>query len=197
MSTNTIVQTEQIWKRFGAHLHNFIRQRISDEQAAEDVLQETFMRVHKQLHTLQDRQRIAAWIFRIARNTIIDHYRAQARIATAKADDLELHDADSENLNEHVMAWFPGMIEQLPERYREAVYLYEIEGIPQKDIAAQLGLSLSGAKSRIQRGRSQLKTVLHDCCTFTRDRRGNIIDYEPKIPKTCAPSCTEEDSEQS
>jgi len=65
------------------------------------------------------------------------------------------------------------MIEQLPEKYRVAIRLSEVEGA-QQDVADRLGLSLSGAKSRIQRGRLLLKGVLVQCCTFHRDRRGNF-----------------------
>ena len=77
------------------------------------------------------------------------------------------------------------MIAQLPDPYREAVELYELKGMPQQDIADKLGLSLSGAKSRVQRGREKLKSLLFSCCSFEQDRRGNIIGYERKNPDPC------------
>jgi len=92
---------------------------------------------------------------------------------------------NSENLNNLVMGWFPGMVEEFPEKYREAVTLYELEGVPQQDIADQLNLSLSGAKSRVQRGKERLKAKLLDCCSFELDRQGNVVDYQRKNPCEC------------
>ena len=77
------------------------------------------------------------------------------------------------------------MIYSLPEPYRDALVLTELEGLTQKDLAKRLGISLSGAKSRVQRGREQLKTMLHECCTFEFDRRGMVIDCEPRKKDSC------------
>lgn len=76
------------------------------------------------------------------------------------------------------------LIAQLPETYREAVRLAEIDGFTQQEVADRLGLSLSGAKSRIQRGRVMLSDVLEQCCRFEFDRRGNLMDVGPKPDRT-------------
>lgn len=83
------------------------------------------------------------------------------------------------------MGWLPHMIAQLPETYREAVELYELKGDAQKKIADKLGISLSGAKSRVQRGREKLKSLLFDCCTFEQDRRGNLLGYSRNSNDGC------------
>jgi RNA polymerase sigma-70 factor (ECF subfamily) len=75
--------------------------------------------------------------------------------------------------------------------YRQAVQLSEIEGLPQQEVADRLGLSLSGAKSRIQRGRLMLKDELERCCRFEFDRRGNVMDYEPRPERTVCRNCGE------
>lgn len=80
------------------------------------------------------------------------------------------------------------MIDNLPEPYREAVVLTELEGLTQKELAGRLGISLSGAKSRVQRGRQQLKEMLFDCCRFEFDRRGGVVDCEPRSKSDC-PEC--------
>ena len=77
------------------------------------------------------------------------------------------------------------MIDALPEPYREAIILTELEGLTQKELGERLGISLSGAKSRVQRGREQLKQALVDCCKFEFDRRGRVIDCEPRSPGSC------------
>ncbi len=80
------------------------------------------------------------------------------------------------------------MIENLPPTYRAALKLSEIDGLKQKQIAAELGLSLSGAKSRVQRGRALVGDMLTDCCRFERDHRGVMTDYTPQ--NYDCPNCT-------
>ena len=71
------------------------------------------------------------------------------------------------------------MIGELPPAYREAVTLADLEGVDQADAAARAGVSISGMKSRIQRGRKQLKAVFEECCRVELDRRGTIVAYDP------------------
>ena len=179
------LSTEQVWKLLSDKLRGFLLQRVSDPQVAEDLLQETFLRIHQKLDEIDDIQRITAWVFQIARNLVIDHYRSAARASEAKADDLQAGADEEENLNELVSGWLLLMLAELPDDYREAVELYELEGISQQEIADRLGISLSGAKSRVQRGREKLKDSLFDCCSFEQDRRGNIIDYARNHPPDC------------
>ncbi len=176
---------ERIWELLSAKLRSFFRQRVSDEQVAEDLLQETFLRIHKNIDRVDDRQRITAWVFQVARHLVVDHYRSKANTDVAMVDDLETHTDEDKNLNDLVMGWLPAMVAQLPDAYRRAVELYELEGMPQQQIADELGISLSGAKSRVQRGREKLKSILFDCCSFERDRRGNVIGYAPNKPGDC------------
>ncbi len=178
--------TEQIWELLSTKLRSFLLQRVSDEQVAEDLLQETFVRIHQKIEDDDvAAQRITPWVYKIARNLIVDHYRLKARDAATMAVDLEAHGDEEENLNDLVAGWLSKMISQLPDAYREAVELYELQAIPQQEIANRLGISLSGAKSRVQRGREKLKSLLLDCCSFERDRRGNVIGYVQNSPGDC------------
>lgn len=191
--------TEELWYLLSDQLRKFLVKRVSDEQVAEDLLQETFIRIHKKLDSVDNVERITSWVFQIARNLTIDYYRSKARKQSEIAADvseiavnLEAENSESQNVNELVMASFPSMIARLPETYREAVELYELQRMPQKEIAEKLNISLSGAKSKVQRGRTKLKELLHECCTFELDRRGNVIDCQQKC--TCdsdgdAPYC--------
>jgi RNA polymerase sigma-70 factor (ECF subfamily) len=91
---------------------------------------------------------------------------------------------DDEEMEGLKMA-FRRMIYSLSEPYRDALVLTEFEGLTQKELAERLGISLSGAKSRVQRGREQLKVMLHECCTFEFDRRGRVIDCTPRAEGGC------------
>ncbi len=175
---NESTTTEELWGLLGERLMSFILRRVSDEQVAEDLLQETFIRVHRKLDDIDDMQRISSWVYQIARNLIIDYYRSKANEAASIADDLEADSDENQNINELVSSWLPYMISQLPDSYREAVELYELKGLPQQEIANHLNLSLSGAKSRVQRGRNKLKSLLFDCCSFEKDRRGNVLGFK-------------------
>ena len=72
------------------------------------------------------------------------------------------------------------MIERLSQDYRDAITLVEIEGLTQQIAAKQMGISLSGMKSRIQRGRGQLKQMLNDCCVIELDGRKGIVEYHSR-----------------
>ena len=177
--------TEQIWQAYHDQLHGFIRKRIADPASADDILQNVFLRIHSRIETLNDCDKVQSWIFQIARNAIVDYYRA-------RKDAVELPEAIAGTEPDPSKDTLPKseacrmdncmlpMIQSLPEKYRNALLMAETDGMTQKQIAEKLGISLSGAKSRIQRGRAMVKDMLLDCCRFDFDRRGNVIDYDRK-----------------
>lgn len=185
--------TELVWTRLHDDLERFIRHRIRHEADAADVLQETFLRIHNGMEHLRDDERVVAWVYQIARHAITDHYR-RARRTEGDLDTTEPVRAPTEidNLNHAVGAWLMTMIEALPAEYRDALRLVESNGMTQREVAAELGLSVSGAKSRVQRGRALLKQMLQDCCHLDLDRYGNVVDYARHA--SCRQCCEREDA---
>lgn len=183
--------TDAIWTRLSADLRRFIRRRVADDHVADDLLQETFVRVHRNLPSLQEADRLAAWVYQIARNVIHDHHRQATRTTVTLVDDPADDSDDRLGCLSRAGEWLGELVQQLPDGYRQAVQFSEIEGLPQQEVADRLGLSLSGAKSRIQRGRAMLKDELERCCRFEFDRRGNVMDYEPKPDRTVCRDCGE------
>lgn len=183
--------TDTIWASLSTDLRRFIRGRVSDEHAADDLLQETFLRIHRNLGTLQDADRLAAWVYQIARNVVRDYYRqpAKSTVALGDAEPLENAIEEPNSLRCRGADWLDEMIGTLPAGYREAVQLAEIEGLTQQQVAHKVGLSLSGAKSRVQRGRTLLRSVLDQCCRFEFDRRGNLVDCDPKSDRQTCRNC--------
>ena len=179
------VQT--IWDEFAVKLGQFIRSRVADPATAEDILQDVFVKVQKKLKQLDDPNKLQSWLYLIARNAIIDHYRAK-RETTPISDSLPIEPADATPEIDGLKAAFKRMVYSLPNPYRDALVLTEFEGITQKELAARLGISLSGAKSRVQRARSLLKKDLLACCRFEFDRRGSVIDCAPRKKSAC-PEC--------
>lgn len=184
---------EAIWTRLSADLLRFIRRRVADDHVADDLLQETFLRVHRNVGTLREGDRVAAWVYRIARNAVLDHHRRAANPAVALGDTDPADEPDDPgcSLRCRGAGWLHEMIRSLPDGYREAVELAEVEGLPQQAVADRLGLSLSGAKSRVQRGRVMLKEALDRCCRFEFDARGNLTDYVPRPDRVVCRDCDE------
>ena len=175
---------ENIWHEFAVKLGQFIRARVADPATAEDILQDVFVKIRARLDQLEDPAKLQGWLYLIARNAIFDHYRTRketTEVPESLPAELPEDDAELEGLK----AAFRRMLYSLPEPYRDALVLTEFEGLTQKELADRLGISLSGAKSRVQRGREQLKAMLHECCTFEFDRRGRVIDCAPRAEGGC------------
>jgi RNA polymerase sigma-70 factor, ECF subfamily len=179
-----------VWRELREPLAGLIARRVADPQDAEDVLQDVMLRIHRHSDELADADRLAAWVHRIARNAIVDHYRRRAARPELpagaagdlepRADDTELGESASGTLRQELAACLRPLVDRLPESQREALVLTEFEGLSQVEAARRLGISVSGAKARVQRGRAQLKTLLLDCCHVELDRRGGITEYRAR-----------------
>ena len=179
--------TEQAWQEFSGQLKGFILRRVPDPMDAEDILQEVFVKLHTRIDTLRDERRLIPWLYAIARNAIADYYRVR-RPLVELPDDLH---AEAEPQEQDPIAQLAvgveSMLQCLPAKYRQALQWVELDGLTQGEMAEQTGLSLSGAKSRLQRGRRLLREAFLDCCHFEFDRRGHPIDYTPR--PDCCPQC--------
>jgi RNA polymerase sigma-70 factor (ECF subfamily) len=174
---------DQVWSEYRARLHRFILKRISDPAVAEDLVQEVLAKAYDNLERLKDREKLLPWLYQITRNAIIDHYRR--RHPAKELDELlavQEESGEAEAKKELACCLMP-FIQRLPSEYQQAITMSEIEGTKLKQVALQLGLSLSGAKSRVQRGRMMLRAMFLECCRIERDRRGSVMDYQPK--KNC------------
>jgi RNA polymerase sigma-70 factor (ECF subfamily) len=155
------------------------------------VLQDVFLKVHDQLPRLEDPARLHAWVYQITRNAIVDYYRRRGRtpeLTTEYPEDLAADDSEVD-LTPEVVAWLAPMIETLAPKYRDALLLSEIQGLTQKETADRLGISLSGAKSRVQRGREQLREKLLDCCHIELDRAGRVVEWRSRQNR-CRPGAS-------
>jgi len=184
------VETETIWHGFHDRLLGYIRSRVGSDDQAEDVLQEVFLSVHANLNRLDDDQSLAAWIWRITSNAVVDHYRERAKFTEATSrEDLDAAQLVNPGADEEwetsaedraaLAHCVQSLVEHLPGPYREAVTLTELQGLSQREAAAALGLTLSGAKSRVQRGRDKLKKLLLRCCHDELYRGRGFGDQRP------------------
>ena len=188
-------QVEVPWEELYGNLRGFVGRRVRNSADVDDVVQAVMLRLVKGLGTLRDSERLHPWVYRTARNVIIDHYRATAsRREIGAADDEARDDEDSSvtiaqedqgDALQELAACLAPMLRQLAPPYQEAVTLTELRGVTQADAAKRAGISFSGMKSRVQRARKQLRMTLEECCRIQLDRRGGVIGFEPRRSDSC------------
>ncbi len=186
-ATNSVAP---LWNQFAAPLRAFVTKRVPREVDADDVVQDVFLRIQEKLPSLRDEERIDAWIFQIARNVVADAFRTRARRQALGERALVAAEATVDEPERSAEAALVGclasMIAELPEPYRVAIELTEIRGMTQSEAAREVGISLSGMKSRVQRGRERLTRIIHDCCRIGTDVRGAVTECDPLRPFGCS-----------
>jgi RNA polymerase sigma-70 factor, ECF subfamily len=162
-------------------LYRFVLNRVRDEEAAEDIVQEVLVKAYTRQGTLREPSKLRPWLYQITRNAIIDYYRLQ-KPSEVVPDELIHEDTGEEEdrAQRELARCLVPLLDELPDPYRQALRLAEFEGATQREVASRLGLSLSGAKSRVQRARKMLRGVLLKCCRVELDRRGDVVDYEAR-----------------
>jgi RNA polymerase sigma-70 factor (ECF subfamily) len=183
-----------LWAEFAPPLRGFLARRVPPGVDPDDLVQDVFLRVIRHAGSLRSTDRPEAWLFQIARNALRDSLRARLRRdgrndAIESDEDLAAEpDATAERAAEVELApCLTSMVHRLREPYRTAISLTTLQGISQADAARQLGISNSGMKSRVQRGRDRLREMLVQCCSIAVDVRGGVSDFHPRAG-ACAPS---------
>jgi RNA polymerase sigma-70 factor, ECF subfamily len=161
---------------YRAALFRFVHARVRDHAAAEDIVHDVLLRAVEKQSQLRDGAKLAPWLYQMTRNAIVDHHRG-ARTSEELPEDLVAPEPESNALSELAQCLEP-FIARLPENYRQAFELSEVQGLTQQETAQRLGISLGGAKSRVQRARTKLEEMILACCTLERDHRGSIVDHE-------------------
>ncbi|MCX5874962.1 MAG: RNA polymerase sigma factor SigZ [Deltaproteobacteria bacterium] len=172
--------SEKVWHEYHARLRSFIKSRVIDDTATDDTLQNVFLKMHTGLASLQDKTKLKSWLYQIARNAIIDYFRSRKPTVEVPEWLPQPETNPGEKVAQELSKCLQPMIQILPENYREAIILSELHGLTQKEVAQVQGISLSGAKSRVQRGRAILKNMLAECCRLEFDHSGRLCDYERK-----------------
>ncbi|AOW20394.1 RNA polymerase sigma factor SigZ [Urechidicola croceus] len=165
------MQTSQIWNEFSDSLKRYINSRVHNQTVTDDILQETFVKIHLNINKIKQQESLKSWIYTIAHNTMIDYFKKQSKIVNKTINLQENFDENFEH--SHKDCLLP-LINNLPQIYREAIILSEINGLKQAEVAKILDISLSGTKSRIQRGRTLLKQGFMDCCDFKLNESGHL-----------------------
>ena len=171
-------------------LRPFVSRRVPPSDL-DDVMQDVFLRIERGLPSLRDEDRFIPWLYTVARSAIIESHKQRSRhdavdiAAVGEPEAIACDGAEPTALEQELAGYLLGYITQLPSPYREALTMTEIEGMTQKSAADALGISLSGMKSRVQRGRERLRELFEACCRIGVDARGRVVDCEPRDPSGC------------
>jgi RNA polymerase sigma-70 factor (ECF subfamily) len=171
------METQQIWQKYSSALYFFILKKVKNESEANDILQNTFLKIHRKLHQLKHSEKAKAWVFQIARNEIANFYKKENKFTSALPET-----PDSVPEKNDAFCCFDTFINQLPRIYKEAIELVYIKGKKQEESAEILGISLANIKARIRRSKDILKEKFIECCQYQFDKNGNLIG-EPNCPK--------------
>ena len=177
------------WDEVAGKLRPYISRRVPASDV-EDVLQDVLMRVHRGLGSLRDDDRFAGWMFRIAGNAIAERGRDRIRHpvpASANPVDVAQEPSEDRVAAQALAACLTLFVARLESPYREAITAVELEGQTTREAAMRVGISVSGMKSRVQRGRAQLRTMLDACCEIAVDARGGVTDMQPRSA-CCSPA---------
>lgn len=184
------------WKELEQKLRPYLARRVASPADIDDLLQDIFVKLHQGLVGLRDEERFGGWVYRIANSAIVDRARHRSRAPrTGDTDDVAARDlpptsvVPEDDLQSDLGECVALFVSRLASPYREAVTLTELQGLTQREAAEMLGVSLSGLKSRVQRGREKIRNMFEECCQISVDCRGRVIECEARnldqVPEDC------------
>jgi RNA polymerase sigma-70 factor, ECF subfamily len=185
------MSTLEIWENYRLQLFNYIKRQVSDPHVAKDILQDVFIKAEIHKHEIRDPKRLGSWMFSITRNSITDHFRKGLKEKKLIENLDHTPVVPDHAYNACVARCLNQLIHTLPPPYRDALLKADVEGLQQTALADALGISYSGAKSRVQRARKMLREKLMELYTIETDTYGNVIVCEDKVPCACAPGVFE------
>jgi RNA polymerase sigma-70 factor (ECF subfamily) len=172
-------QIQDIWIDLHQELKKFIVSKVKDINTTEDLLQDVFLKIHLNIHTLTDCSKLTSWVYQITRNSIADHYRKKTNVEV-QVDGFDLAEQENEEPLYHSLSnCINQKINKLADKYKQPILLTYLNTYSQIQVAEKLNISFSGVKSRVQRGREKLKNLILDCPNVETDDNGNPIAYEP------------------
>jgi RNA polymerase sigma-70 factor (ECF subfamily) len=180
--------TAALWHESSSRLRAWFERKTDSSSDADDLLQETFVRVHERLDTLVDAASVRGWVATIARNVLVDHHRAKGMQAETSVGN-SIAPSEQDPLERTVASWLDGFIAQLGREDEQALRIVDLEGRTQAEFAELMGLTMSAAKSRVQRARSRLRSRLEACCDFAFDVRGGMLSVQKRSGDRCRGGC--------
>lgn len=175
--------TQQAWQEYRTRLLRFVRSRVFDDVMAEDIVHDALVKAWTKRDTLASNDAVIPWLFQITMNTLRDAMRKMPATHLGDlADEIpelpnETQLGASDTKHDYVQC-LTSMLNTLSADNRSTLIRSEIDGVPMKVIADELGLSVSAVKSRVQRSRIQLRDAMMACCKVELNSHGQIINAD-------------------
>ena len=179
------MNTNQVWKTYHQDIKQFLLSRIKNEDVVNDVLQDTFIKIHTKLDSLKDEKKLKSWVFSIARNTMMDYFRTNRLSSELQEFNIQIEEEPQKHDEKDCLY---GIIKRLPKKYRDPLFLADIKGKKQAEVANQLKLPVPTTKSRIQRARKLIAQGYMECCDFKMNQKGHLVG-EVKDKEDCKVCC--------
>ncbi len=171
-----------VWLRYKEGLKFYILKKVKDEAIADDLSHEVLMKVYNSCCSDIEIKNVRSWLYQIAHNTTMDYLKKEQKFTDEVPETIETSESDSiKEAGEYIKP----LIQLLPKKYAEPLLLSDLKGLKQAEVSKKLNLSLTAAKSRIQRARKLLKEQIIVCSNLEVDEKGNLISIE--IKKDCEP----------
>lgn len=170
---------EKIWALYKSSLKAFLLSKVSNPADVDDLLQEILIKTHNNLNSLRQTNSVKSWLFQVANRTIIDFYRKKNGPAILDNEALWYGEQEP-GIKFELSQCIEPFLMMLPEEQAALLRNVELNGKSQKIYAQELGLSYSTLKSRVQKARTALRALFEDCCHYSVDKQGNLIDFDQK-----------------
>ncbi len=163
------MKTQEVWQTYGQEMYFFILKKVKNKNIANDVFQNSFLKIHKNLHQLKAEQKLRAWVFQISRNEIANYFKKES---TYENPDAGIINSTLDTRQD--FCCFDRFIDELPKHFREVIELTYIKGNKQEEVAEILQISLANVKARIRRSKTLLKKRFQECCKHEINKQGNL-----------------------
>lgn len=166
------------WRTHESELRGYLIHRLGDIHAAEDLLQETFIKAMRQGKNFCDLDNARAWLFQVARNALVDRQRLRKETAEVP-EDIPAPEAPDEPIVA-LGACVGRVLTELTAEDRDIIEQCDLNGMKQADYAKAHGLSLAAAKSRLLRARNRMRETLSANCKVEFDPDGRVAGHVPR-----------------
>jgi len=185
---------EEIFDTYQKPVYNYVWRMVKNEQLAEDLTQDTFIKIYHNLANFRGDAKISTWIYRIASNTYLDYFRTAAHKREKNTDYFDDNNEISVEAKEKILLIDEQMVESelnscvhdyvnnLPEDYRAVIVLHDLQGFKNREIASILDCSLETVKIRLHRARKKFRTTCATNCNLYRDSN-DVLCCEKKEDK--------------
>lgn len=175
---------QDLWAQYQDELRRWLLAHAPAPTDAADILQEVFIKVLRSQKTLGSVTQPRAWLFEITRNALIDWRRKDPHFLPLPEDVEALPALEGEEpvVDALAQACLPRVLSEMSRQDREVIELCDLQGMPQADYARLKALSLTAAKSRVQRARQRMRQRMTEACQVSFDPTGRVVDYVPRPP---------------